>query len=170
MAKSKTGKSSTPWLSIVSGGLGVAIFTFAANNVWEAARHRSAGPEFVTASIRFEDNKLLVFVRNESDEALDLVQAQIRIDEPALVRNDVLGAYPDVSKLYSASASVGSVRLETVGNGMVLNAKIAQAIAPKTADQFGFSLDGVAGPVDLSKLKVRAELQDMKGNRYTVTP
>jgi|SRR6516225_10449931 len=166
MTKSKN----AVWLTLLSGGLGVAFFTFVANKAWEMYRHRPVGPAYVESSIRFEGNKLLVFVRNNSDEPLDLKRAEIDIDEPDLVKAQVLGAYPDVSKVYTASASVGSASLDAGDKGLVLTVSIAQAIAPKAADQFGVSLDGLAGPVDLSKVKVRAKLEDLIGNKYTVTP
>ena len=52
---------STVWVTILSGGLGVAIFTFVANKAWEAYRHHPFGPAYVETAIRFEGNKLLLF-------------------------------------------------------------------------------------------------------------
>jgi hypothetical protein len=166
MAKTKN----AVWLTLLSGGLGVAIFTFVANKAWEMYHHHPVGPEYVESSTRFEGSKLLVFVRNNSDEPLDLKRAQIDIDEPDLVKAEVLGAYPDISKVYTAFASVGSASLDAGDKGLVVTVRIAQAIPPKAADQFGVTLDGLAGPVDLSKVKLRAELVDLKGNKYTVVP
>jgi hypothetical protein len=161
---------STVWVTILSGGLGVAIFTFVANKAWEAYRHHPVGPAYVETAIRFEGNKLLLFVRNNSDEPLDLKRAQIQIDEPTLTKSELLGAYPDVSKVYTASTSAGSVSLDTADQGLVMTVRIAQAIPPKEADQFGVELQGLVGPVDLSKVKLRAELEDLKGNKYKVVP
>jgi hypothetical protein len=48
--------------------------------------------------------------------------------------------------------------------------QITQAISPKTADQFGFTLNGLAGPIDLSKTKIRVKLEDLKGNSYVIEP
>jgi hypothetical protein len=174
MAKER--RSGTPWLTLITSGLGVAIFGFVANKAWDGWTHRATGPETVQTSLRFEDRRLFLFVRNNGDEPLDLVRARIDIDEPALVGQEVLGAYPEVSKVYSASASAsgaaapGSVSVAAASGGLVLDARIAQAIAPKAADQFGFGLDGVAGPVDLSRLKLRVQLEDIRGQHYTVTP
>jgi hypothetical protein len=175
MAKQKSG--STPWLTLISSGLGVAIFSFVANKAWDAWSHRATGPATVQTSLRFEDSRLLLFVRNNGDEPLDLVRARIDIDEPALVSQTVLGAYPEVSKVYSVSASAsgaaarGSVSVAaTAGSGLVLDARIVQAIAPKGTDQFGFALDGIAGPIDLSRLKLRVQLEDIRGRHYSVTP
>ena len=166
----------TPWLTLISSGLGVAIFGFVANKAWDGWSHRDTGPATVQTSLRFEDRHLLLLVRNNGDEPLDLVRARIDIDEPALVGQEVLGAYPEVSKVYSASisasgaAALGSINVVAAGGGLVLDARIAQAIAPRAADQFGFALDGVAGPVDLSRLKLRVQLEDIRGQHYTVIP
>jgi hypothetical protein len=167
MAKTKKGMA---WWALISGSLGVAIFTFVANKAWEVYRHHPVGPAYVQTSMRFEDNKLLLFVRNNSDEPLDLVRAQVDIDAPELVKAEALGAYPDISQLYAASATKGSATLEAIDKGLVLKVRITQALAPKAADQFGIALNGLAGPVDLSKVKIRAQLEDIKGNRYTVVP
>jgi hypothetical protein len=168
MAKAK---KSTVWLTLVSGGLGVAIFTFVANKAWEVYRHQPVGPAHVQTSMRFEDNKLLLFVRNNSDEPLDLVRARVDIDAPELVNVAALGAYPDVSQVYTASATKGSASIDAAADkGLVLKIRITQALAPKAADQFGIALNGLAGPVDLSRVKIRAELEDIKGNRYVVVP
>ena len=157
------------WITLLTSGLGIALLTFVANKAWEVYRHRSVGPEYVDASIRLEDNKLFVFLRNNSDEPLDLNRARISVDEPGLVSNLALGAYPDVSKLYTAIATSGSTNLEVVNNRLVVTLQITQAIAPKTADHFGVTLVGLIGPLDLSKAKVRAEFEDLKGNTYVVT-
>jgi hypothetical protein len=158
------------WLTLISSGLGVALFTFVADKGWNAYRYQPVGPAHVATSMRFEGAKLFLFVRNNSDEPLDLVRARIDIDDPELVKADVLGAYPDVSKVYAASATVGSATLDAIDRGLIVKVRITQAIAPKAADHFAVSLDGLAGPVDLSKVKVRAELEDLKGNRYVVRP
>ena len=47
---------------------------------------------------------------------------------------------------------------------------ISQAIPAKEVDQFAITLNGLAGPVDLSRVKLHASLEDMKGNKYTVVP
>lgn len=164
MAKAKK----IAWLTMLFSGLGVALFTFVANKAWEAYRHHPVGPKYVGTSMRFEDNRLFLFIRNNSDEPLDLVRAKIDIDAPELVKTEALGAYPDISKMYSVSATSGTAKLDVVDNGLVLSLNITQAIAPKAADHFGVTLGGLAGPVDLSNVKIRAELEDIKGNKYVV--
>lgn len=157
------------WLTVLSSGLAVALFTFIANKAWEIYRHHGVGPKYVDISIRFEDKRLLLFVRNNSDEPLDLIRAKIDIDEPELLKTETLGAYPDVSKVYDVSATSGSATLEVVDDRLVIRLEITQAIAPKAADYFGITLVGLTGPVNLSNAKVRAELEDIKGNLYVVT-
>lgn len=156
------------WITILSSGLAVAIFTFLANKAWEIYSYHPVGPKYVEASIRFEDGKLFLFVRNNSDEPLDLVRAKIDISEPELVKTDVLGAYPDVSKVYDVKPTAGTATVAMADNSLVLNVRITQAIAPKEADQFGVALVGLGGVIDLSKLKLHAELEDIKGNRYSL--
>jgi hypothetical protein len=158
------------WPAVLSSGLAVALLTFVANKAWEIYRHHSVGPKYVDTSMRFEDNKLLFFVRNNSDEPLDLTRAKIDIDEPELLKNETLGAYPDVSKVYDVSTTSGSAKVEVVADRLVVNLKIIQAVAPKAADHFGFTLVGLAGPIDLSHVKLHAEIGDIKGNTYIVKP
>ena len=161
-------KKKTIWPALLSSGIGVALFTFVASKGWELYRHRGVSPKYVDASVRVENDQLLVFVRNRSDDPLDLTGASISIDDPALVSTAAMGAYPDVSKVYTVSRAPGSSRLEIVDDRLVVRLQIAQAIAPSGADQFGFALKGLAGPVDLSSAKIDVELEDMKGNRYRI--
>jgi len=162
-------KKTIVWVTLLTSGLGVAMATFVANKGWELWQHRSVGPKHVDATLRLEDNKLIVFLRNNSDEALDLKRATFSFDDPGLVPGTMLGAYPDVSKVYVATASSGNADLAVVDSRLVVTLQIAQAIAPKQADQFGVTLTGIIGPVDLSKAKVHAEFEDLKGNRYVLT-
>ena len=164
-------KKTSIWLTLLSGAFGAAIFTFIATKAWEIYQHRPVGPDYVQASIRFEDDKLLLFVRNNSDEPLDLKRAAIAIDDPSLVESTVLGAYPEISKIYTVSTSKGGhTNLEVMDNGLMVTVDISQAIPAKDVDQFAITLNGLAGPVDLSRVKLHASLEDMKGNRYFSDP
>lgn len=156
------------WLTVLSSGLAVALFTFIANKAWEIYSHHSVGTKYVDTSIRFKDNSLLLFVRNNSDEPLDLIRAKIEINEPELLKYETMGTYPDVSKVYDVSVTSGSAKLEIVDNRLVIRLKITQAIAPKAADHFGITLVGLTGPMNLSNVKIRAELEDIKGHIYEV--
>ena len=71
------------WVKLLFGGIGVAVFTFAANHAWERVSHRSVGPDYVHVAVRSEKGSLLFYVRNESHEPLDLVSADFRIALPA---------------------------------------------------------------------------------------
>jgi hypothetical protein len=159
----------SPWITLLSSGLVVALFTFVAGKAWEVLRHHSVGPKYVDTAVRFEDHKLFLFVRNNSDEPLDIVRAKIDIDAPELVSSPALGAYPEVTKVYDVSATSGSAKLDVVANHLVVRMKIIQAIAPRGADHFGIALSGLTGPVDLSKATIHAEIDDIKGNVYVVT-
>lgn len=153
------------WIALLSSGLGVAIFGFIANTAWEIYRHRSVAPEYVNAVIRFEENTLFLYVRNNSNEPLDLVQAKIEIDDPNLIKFP-LGAYPDVSKIYNVSSSVGDAAMEIIDNKLVVNLRIIQAIEPGKSDNFGIKIQGLLGPINLSKAKVHAELRDIAQHTY----
>jgi hypothetical protein len=160
---------SKAWVAIVSSGLGVALFTFVANKAWEVLRHHPVSPKYVDTSMRFENNQLFVFVRNNSDDPLDLTEANLNIDEPSLTDVPTMGAYPDVSKLYDVASTRGSAHLQVVDNRLVVKVKILQAINPKAADQFALTLTGLTGPVDLSRAKIQAQLHDIKGHIYIVS-
>lgn len=161
-------RKKTVWLAVLSSGFAVALFTSISNKVWEIYRHHNVGPKYVDTSMQFDDNRLFLFVRNKSDEPLDLIRAVIDIDEPELLKTETLGAYPDVSKVYDVSVTSGSAELQVVNNRLVIRLKITQAIEPKAADHFGVTLVGLAGPVNLSNIKVSARLEDIKGNIYVV--
>jgi hypothetical protein len=161
-------KGQTVWIGVVSSGLAVALFSFIANKAWDSYHYHHVGPKYVDAALRFEDNKVLLFIRNNSDDPLDLAVAKIDINDPELLSTQTLGAYPDVSKIYSVSTTSGSGTVETVNNRLVVKLNIAQAIAPKAADQFGVMIVGPVGPLDLSKVKFDVEIQDMKGHSYLV--
>lgn len=158
------------WITVLFLSLAVAIVSTMTYKAWEVYGHHPVGPEYVQTSMRFEDGRVLVFVRNNSDEPLDLVRARLEIREPELVSTEVLGAYPDVSKIYDVKPTTGTATIAVSGDSLLLNVSITQAIAPKAVDHFGVALDGLAGPVDLSKVKLHAQLEDIKGNRYTVAP
>lgn len=153
----------------LSSGLAVALFTFVADKAWQTYSHHALGPKYVDTALRFEGDKLLLFVRNNSDEPLDLVRAKIEIDAPELLKDGALGAYPEISKLYDVSPTAGSAKLQIVADRLVVQLKIIQAIGPKTADHFGITLNGLAGPVDLSNDTIHAEIEDIKGHTYLVT-
>jgi hypothetical protein len=164
MPKSKKGQ----WITLLSGGLGVALLTFLLNKGWETYEHRNVGPRYVDASIRIENDKLFVFLRNNSDEPLDLKRATISVTQGDLVGGGALAAYPDVSKLYTATATSGSANLKIAGDQLIVTVDITQAVAPKADDHFGLELSGLTGPVDLSQAKIRVRLEDLKGNIYRV--
>jgi hypothetical protein len=165
--KKKAPKGAT-WLTVLTSGLAVAIFGFVADKVWQMYSHHSLGPRYVKASLRIEQKTLYVFVRNNSDDPLDLIRATIDIDDPELRESGMLGAYPDVSKIYTVSPTLGEASLEKGANGLVVQLKIIQAIPPKGLDHFGVVLAGLLGPLDLSRAKIKANIEDIKGNSYPV--
>jgi len=164
MAKRK----SSVWVTLLTSGVAVAALTFGLNKSWDVFHHRAIGPKYVQTSLRFEDGKILLFVRNNSDDPLDLVDAKIDVDDPDLAKTAALGIYPDISKVYEVKSSAGKGTIAAADNGLSLDVRIAQAIAPKAADQFAIGVVGLAGSVDLSNSRIRAQLRDIKGRTYTV--
>lgn len=158
------------WLAaVLSSGLVVALATFFVDKAWERWQHAEVGPAYVDGSMRFDGDRLLLLVRNRSDEPLDLVGATIEVEESSLSNTGSLGAYPEVSHIYDAKATSGNARVQQSASGIVIMVDIAQAIEPNEVDQFGVQLEGVAGPVDLSRLPIRASLTDVKGNTYRIS-
>lgn len=153
------------WMKVLFGGLGVAVFTFLADAVWDRVSHRSAGPDTVHTALRVEDGALYVFVRNDSDEPLDLVRAQLTIRSP---KPDVMGAYPLPSRIYRV-VSEREAQLDQQDDLLLVQLNIAQAINPGEADQFGFSIEDRARPLTPGQGTVQGEITDLKGNVYAVS-
>lgn len=154
------------WVKVLFGGVGVAAFTFFANTVWERVSHRSVGPDYVNATIRFDQGALLVFVRNESDEPLDLVLVEIEIEQPAN-QGGVFGAYPKPSHLYEVESKSDAV-LTQQGDRLFVKLRVSQAIEPGNADQFGFKIKSASGPLQPYAGSISGKLTDLRGNVYRV--
>lgn len=153
------------WVKILFGGLGVAIFTFLADAMWDRMSHRGLGPETVRATLRVEDGALYVFVRNDSDEPLDLVRAELDIRTP---ENRALAAYPLPSRIYSV-VSEADAAIEQHDDLLSVRLNIAQAIDPGDADQFGFSIESGARPMTPQEGSVSGHIIDLRGNAYEVS-
>lgn len=152
------------WTALLFGGLGVAVFTFAAPIVWKALTHRSVGPDYVNAVLRVENGTVLLLVRNNSDEPLDLVQANIEI-KTLKSQNSApeFGAYPTPSHLYEVEAK-STVKLTQEKGLLRLTVPIAQAIEARQVDQFGFRIKSLTPRVG----SMTGEVVDSKGNVYKV--
>lgn len=130
----------TSWAKVLFRGLGVAVFTFAATPLWNS--HRSVGPDYVHVALRVEYGALLLFVRNESDEPLDLVRTEISLNQ-AKNHSGVLRAYPAPSRLYEVHSALRT-ELAHEDEKPVVKLRIAQAIEP---DQFGTKSVGDQPPL-----------------------
>ena len=154
------------WVKLLCGGLGVAAFTFAAPIVWQKISHRSVGPDHVVAALRVEDGVLLLLVRNNSDEPLDLVAADIEIGgvgKPA----EEFGAYPAPSHLYEVDSRSAAELTQRDGR-LFVKLRIAQAIEPGQVDQFGFRIKGPAGALTPAAGSLSGKITDVRGNVYRV--
>jgi hypothetical protein len=129
--------------------------------------HRAVGPKYVSAAARVDDDAVLIFVRNNSDEPLDLKEAVVEIDGVSPAGDGALGAYPDVSQVYRVVASPGVADLQETPGQVVVKVKIAQAIAPGSADQFSVRLVGSHGPARLGSATVKVNLVDLRGTEYS---
>jgi hypothetical protein len=154
------------WMGVLFGGIGVAAFTFAAPIVWQNVSHRDAGPDHVVASLRVEDGTLFLLVRNNSNEPLDLVEAEIEIDgvgNPA----EEFGAYPAPSHVYEVNAK-STAQLTQRDGRLSVKLRIAQAIDPGQVDQFGFRINGPAGSLTPAIGSLSGKVMDVRGNVYPV--
>jgi hypothetical protein len=157
----------TTGLVILTSGLAAAIFAFIADKGWPILRHHGVGPRYVDASIRIDGDNLLVFMRNNSDDALDLVQATIDVLKPDLQQAPFpLGVYPPISQTYHVTPAIGNASVKAIPGGLEISLKIAQAIPSKEADQFEFQLTGPLGAADLSGAKVVVTISDTRANVY----
>ncbi len=159
-------RKATTWAKVLFAGLGVAVFTFVANTVWERLSHRSVGPDYVHAALRVEDGVLLLYLRNESDEPLDLVLAEIEINQ-AKGGGGMLGVYPVPSHIYEVESG-SDAELEQQEGRLVVKLRISQAIEPGDADQFGFKILGPSGPLTPAAGSVKGTITDLQGNKYYV--
>jgi hypothetical protein len=154
------------WTKALVGGLAVAAFGFAAPIVWQKVSHRSVGPDHVDTSMRVADGELLIFVRNNSHEPLDLVEAEIELERD---RKDALelGVYPMPSQLYRID-SRSAVELKQQDRRLFIKLKIVQAIDPGKFDQFGFKIEGPDGALTPAVGSLSGKMVDAKGNVYRV--
>jgi hypothetical protein len=156
------------WLvTLLGSGLIVAIFTFAAPIVWMAVTHRSVGPKYVDAAFHVENGTLLLLVRNNSNDPLDLVEADLEIKiQQAGDDTGEFGAYPAPHVYEIDSKSPAQIKQQ---NGRLLvTLKIAQAIDAGQVDQFGFKITERAGPLTPPIGSLVGKVIDVKGNIYPV--
>jgi hypothetical protein len=154
------------WLKVLSAGLAVAAFTFAAPIIWQKASHRPIGMAYVDAALRVEDGVLLLMVRNKSDESLDLVEAEIEIDDSTKASGP-FGVYPEPSHVYQVTAKTNA-QVKQLDGKILVKLKIAQAIEPRKVDQFGMNIIGPAGPLSPAVGSVVGRIKDIKGNVFMV--
>lgn len=139
-----TRKKPSIWVTILTGGLGIALFSFLADKAWVSSQHHKVGPRFVDASIRVDEaGEIMFFVRNNSDEPLDLVQARIELD----MADSTLEVYPSISKIYRLEPAPRGVSLTTEAGKLLVSVNITQAIEPRSLSEnatlAGFSPDRV---------------------------
>jgi hypothetical protein len=156
------------WLVALSGGLIVAIFSFAAPIMWTAVTHRSVGPKYVTATLRVENGTLFLFVRNSSNDPLDLVEANIEIKiQQAGDGAEEFGAYPTPSHLYEID-SASAAQLKEQNGRLLVTLPITQAIEAGQVDQFGFKIRSPAGPFTPPVGSLVGKVVDSKKNNYPI--
>ena len=154
------------WVKFLFGGIGVAAFTFAAPIVWERVSHRNLGPDQVETALRIDDGVLYLLVRNNSDDPLDLVEADIQIEGVADA-SEGLGAYPEPSHLYQVD-STSATQLSQQGGRLFVTMRIAQTIKPRHLDQFGLKISGPSGLLRPAPGSMTGTILDMKGDVYHI--
>ena len=154
-------------LKIFLGGLGVAIFTFTAPLTYNHFHFRPVGPDTADAVIRTAEGNLAIFIRNRSDEALDLVAAELILASEHFPQ-DRFRAYRAFSHIYTVK--LGDVTTDAVAAAGKISSRlsIAHAIEPGEFDSFGISVVADEGPLGLDASSVQLKLLDIKGNLYQV--
>ncbi|MFN0194804.1 MAG: hypothetical protein ACKVP5_22980 [Aestuariivirga sp.] len=151
------------WITLAFGGIGVAAFTFLAPIVWDKFTHRSVGPDTIETSLRLEGGQVFVVVRNNSDEPLDLVEAEIEFSGLAAA-DQGFAAFPEPSHLYEVDSRLNAKLTESQGK-LRISTKIAQAIAQGDVDQFGFKISGNALKLE-SANSITGKIKDINGNVF----
>ena len=154
------------WTALFLSGIGVAAFTFAAPIVWQKLSHRNLGPAYVETALRAENGVLMLMVRNNSDDPLDLVAADVEIAIPKRPAVE-FGAYPELSHLYAVNAQA-SAELKQTDDRLLVKLRIAQSIKPGHLDQFGFSINGPGGSLMPQSGSLHGSVTDIKGNVYPI--
>lgn len=154
-------------LKIFFGGLGVAVFTFTASLTYNYFQFRPVGPDNVDAVLRTDEGNLAILIRNRSDEALDLVAAELIVTSAHLPQ-DRVRAYRNFSYIYTVT--MGNATTEAVAAGGKISSRlaIAHAIEPGEFDRFGISVLADDGVLSLDASSVQLTLLDIKGNIYQV--
>jgi len=155
------------WVKLLFSGIGVAAFTFAAPIVWQKISYRPVGPAYVAAALRVDDGALLLLVRNNSQEPLDLVEADIDIDGIPRAPQE-FGAYPVPSHLYAVD-SKSSAHLAQSDGRLSVKLRIAQTIEPGQADEFGFKINGPSGLLTPTRGSLTGKITDSRGNNYRLS-
>jgi hypothetical protein len=157
------------WLvTLLGSGLIAAVFAFAAPIVWTTVIHRTVGPKYVSATLHVENGTLFLLVRNNSNDPLDLVEAEIEIKiQQAGDSAQEFGAYPVPSHLYEID-SASAAQLKQQNGRLLVTLNIAQAIEAGQADQFGFKIRDPAGPLTPPVGALVGKVVDAKGNIYPI--
>lgn len=161
-----SGKASGGWLKVLFGGAGVALLAFAAPLLWDRISFKELRPDYVQTSLRREGDKIIIFVRNLSDEPLDLIKARIVISGAESPTNSRLGTYPEET-LYIIDPTTGKATVERDEGTLVVSIAFGQAIAPGEPDQFSFKLSR-PGTIHLEHALISGELFDIRGNAYPI--
>jgi hypothetical protein len=155
------------WISIVFGGMGVALLSFAAPVAWNHLTHKHLDAEHIRVSVRYEAGTVTVFVRNRSDEPLDLTEARVTIIAADLPPPQ-FGAYPEVSHVYAVDGKGRYASIERDDAGIVVKTKILQVIEPGGYDHFSVALSGDVVPPDLLSVDFAVVLVDSNGRLYEI--
>ncbi|NJM30692.1 MAG: hypothetical protein HC855_11855 [Rhizobiales bacterium] len=151
------------WITVAFGGIGVAAFTFFAPIAWDKYTHRPVGPDTVETSLRVEDGQVFVVVRNNSDEPLDLVEAEIEF-QGITAADQGFAAFPEPSHLYEVDSRLNAKLTQNQDN-LRISTKIAQAIEKGQVDQFGFKISGNAMKLQNAK-SISGKVKDINGNVF----
>jgi hypothetical protein len=154
-------------LKILFGGLGVAVFTFTASLTYDYFHFRSVGPDYVDAVLRTGEGNLAIFIRNRSDEALDLVAAELILASEHIPQ-DRVRAYRNYSHVYTVTMGNASAEAVAAAGKISSRLSITHAIEPGEFDSFAISVVADDEALILDASSVQLTLLDIKGNLYQV--
>lgn len=163
---------SRKFVAILTSALLAAVVGAAIPLGYEIMKIKPLTEANISLSQDFENGSLLVFIRNRSEQPLDIVAVDLALPTksvPAEVVEaayaaepiDKLGSAPLLSQNYFVNGSSLTVRASDNRELIVLSFNVLQAIAPGEHDFFSFEW-----PSTFAEEVTQIGLIDIEGNRF----
>ena len=148
-------------IELLFGGVGVALLSFLAAQAWSIYTKKNISSDSVDVALRANGSAVVIYIRNNSDENLDIVKTELLIRDDE-IETEMLGVFPEVSKTYIIDSLPNAVINTNTSNSLEVFAETGQAISPGGVDQFEIMLRGPLGFIDLSDSSLKVKLHDIK--------